>query len=178
MQITSDLTELKEVIGYDWHEKLDTISNKPYYQSYLIEVDHFLLNYIKTYKIVKSKNRHYVEIDLSSKYISNKLTKHKQLKHKKIDLATEEWNRFDQIIQQTCFWTQRTNVERDTTSNDYLAYVIEGIDTNENPCTKNAFHRIIRYSRTDPDIQELIDQIARIEPMNDLDSLNNMTFKY
>jgi len=170
--LNNSIEELEDVFGYEWKEKFTNTKHK----TYILEIDNWFTNYMKTYKLVNDEDGPYLETRLSAKYIEKKVTKQKIIEQRRFELSLQQWNQFDQAIEHRCLWTEPINFEIDTNYADYLIYNIEGYNPNENSCTKNKYHMIKKQSRADPDIKEFITLLTNIEPMNDLDSMNKSTY--
>ena len=168
-ELNGSINEWEEVFGYDWNEEF-TEKNK---KAYEVKMNNWFTNYQKTYKLVNDKKNPYLETSMSIKYMKQKP---KTIASNKIQLSHHQWNELDNSLESRCLWTEPINFKIDTNYTDYLSYDIECFNPKSNPCTKNKRHMIRKQSRTDPDINEFITLLLKIEPMDDLDSLNKSTY--
>ena len=171
--INERLSELRDVYGYNWDENFSNLSEK----AYVLKMDNFLTNYMKTYKVIKTSNNVFLEITLSSKYVEKKMTKERVVKKNTYELSSAQWIEIDNHFEATCFWVKELSFEVDTCHTDYLVYTLEGFDPNENACTKNTYHMTKLHSRKDKEIQQLLVLLTDVEPMDDLDELNNVDYR-
>jgi hypothetical protein len=167
--LNGSITEWEEVFGYDWNEELSNSENK----AYEVQMNNWFTNYMKTYKLVNEENSPYLETSVSIKYLKQNP---KIITSKKILLSQLQWDELDNSIESKCLWTEPINFKLDTNYTDYLTYDIECFNPKSNPCTKNKRHMIRKQSRTDSDIKEFITLLLKIDPMNDLDTLNKSTY--
>jgi len=167
--INSQMSEIKRAVGFHHAEQIKYKDPKIDI-TYKLQVENLLLNYLKTYKLVKSIDTPYLETILAEKYIEDKYTKHKILKKQRFNLSSEQWNEIENTIESKCFWTSEI-YPQENNDEDVFSYTLEGINLNSNVCTRNYFHRIIRNSRTQEDIAGLLKSLMTIEPLTDLDSL-------
>lgn len=169
MILNESIKELEEDFGYDWNEDLGNSGNK----AYEVKMNNWFTSYMKTYKLVNDENSPYLETTVSIKYIKQKP---KLISSNKIQLNSQQWDDLDRSLESKCLWTKPVNFQLDTNYTDYLTYDIECFNPKMHPCTKNKRHMIRKQSRTDPEINEFITLLLKIEPMNDLDSLNKSTY--
>ncbi|BCY28787.1 hypothetical protein [Flavobacterium okayamense] len=59
-------------------------------------------------------------------------------------LTEKEWNKFENQIKNTCFWTLPTRIKR--SGLDGSNWLLEAISINKNYCTERNYHAVIRWS--------------------------------
>lgn len=168
-EINSTLSAIKRKIGFHDFEQIQ-YRNKSIIREYSLEFSNPLLSYVKVYKIVGKSKSPYIETILSKKNILNKRVNNETIESNRINLTTQEWTSIDELIRQSCYWTNP--VIRETNNRDsILYYSLEGIDLERNKCTNNVYHQIVRNSPNDEDIKDIINYILKYETTSDLDSL-------
>lgn len=164
-QNDSLLAEIKSDENYKlkkyWSRFDEPILEEQKFESFRFSITVLLYDYQKIYRI----NKEHDKIVLYTKEYAVPTTtgfRNDSLIKEKIKILTnEEWHEIKNSINQNCFWTLPTDVEKRVL--DGSTWILEGYNPNENNCTNLNYHFAYRASPDSSNFKTVSEKIMSLD---------------
>ena len=80
-----------------------------------------------------------------------------------VNLAETDWKKFEQGIEEACYWTTKTDCEGQFLDGEPI--LIEGFKPNGNQCTNRNYHLVLRIRGYDDDVATIFRRINELEEL-------------